>query len=103
MVGKAASSHGFGTRTRRLPGMEHRIFVSCPRSRPCPTHPTRTPRGPKGSLGPSKLDGKEGEISMLLGQRVSKASIAKILEVAPSTLHSFIRSRRLEPKKRRQA
>jgi hypothetical protein len=40
---------------------------------------------------------------MLLGKRVSKASIAKILEVAPSTLHSFIRSRRLEPKNRRQA
>jgi hypothetical protein len=58
---------------------------------------------PKGSLGPSKLDGKEGEIPMLLGTRVSKASIAKILEVAPSTLHSFIRSRRFEPKKRRQA
>jgi hypothetical protein len=40
---------------------------------------------------------------MLLGKRVSKASIAKILEVAPSTLHSFIPSRRLEPKRRRQA
>ena len=40
---------------------------------------------------------------MLLGQRVSEAPIAKILEVAPSTLHSFVQSRRLEPKKRRQA
>src|SRR5262245_25194135 len=58
---------------------------------------------PKGSLGPSKLDGKEGEIQMLLGKKVSKASIAKILEVAPSTLHSFIRSCRLEPKRRRRA
>ena len=37
---------------------------------------------PKGSLGPSKLDGKEGEIQMLLGKKVSKASIAKILDVA---------------------
>jgi len=27
---------------------------------------------PKGSLGPSKLDGKEGEIQMLLGKRVSE-------------------------------
>ena len=27
---------------------------------------------PKGSLGPSKLDGKEDEIQMLLGKRVSK-------------------------------
>jgi DNA invertase Pin-like site-specific DNA recombinase len=58
---------------------------------------------PKGSLGPSRLDGKEGEIQMLLGKQVSKASIAKILNVAPSTLHSFIQSRRLERKRRRQA
>src|SRR5262249_31815328 len=58
---------------------------------------------PKGSLGPSKLDGKESEIQMLLGKRGSKTSIAKILEVAPNTLHSFIPSRRLEPKRRRQA
>ena len=43
-----------------------------------------------------------GEIPMLMGQRVSQASIAQILEVAPSTLHSFIQSRRLEPKNRRQ-
>jgi DNA invertase Pin-like site-specific DNA recombinase len=57
---------------------------------------------PKGSLGPSKLDGKEGEIQMLLGKKVSKASIAKILDVVPSTLHSFIHSRRLEHKKRRR-
>jgi len=28
---------------------------------------------PKGSLGPSKLDGKEGEIRMLLGKKVPKA------------------------------
>jgi hypothetical protein len=32
---------------------------------------------------------------MLLDQWVSSASIAKMLEVSPSTLHSFIRSRRL--------
>ncbi len=58
---------------------------------------------PKGSLGPSKLDGKEGEIQMLLGKKVSKASIAKILDVAPSTLHSFIQSRCLASKTRRRA
>jgi hypothetical protein len=40
---------------------------------------------------------------MLLGQRVSKASIAKILEVAPSTLRSFTQSRCLGPKERRRA
>ena len=36
---------------------------------------------PKGSLGTSKLDGKEGEIRMLLEKQVSKASIAKIVGV----------------------
>jgi hypothetical protein len=58
---------------------------------------------PKGSLGHSKLDGTEGEIPMLLGQWVSKASIAKILQAALSTPHSFLQWRRLEPGKRRQA
>ena len=46
MVGKAASFHGYGTGTRRLLGMEHRVSVSCPGARPCPTCPTRTPPGP---------------------------------------------------------
>ena len=58
---------------------------------------------PKGSLGPSKLDGKEDEIQMLLGKQVSKASIAQILGVVPSALHCVVRSRRLESKKRRAA
>jgi hypothetical protein len=54
---------------------------------------------PKGSFDPSKRDGKEDEIQMLLGKPVSKSSIAKTPEVAPSTLHSFIQSHRLEPKR----
>jgi hypothetical protein len=58
---------------------------------------------PTGCLGPSKLDGKEGEIPMLMGQWVSKTSIVTILQVAPSTPHSFLQWRRLEPRKRRQA
>jgi hypothetical protein len=40
---------------------------------------------------------------MLLGTRVSKASIAKILEVALITLHSFIQSPPLDHRRRRQA
>ena len=35
---------------------------------------------------------------MLLGQRVSKASIATILEVVPSMPHSFIQSQRPDHK-----
>ena len=51
------------------------------------------PGRPKGSLGQSRLDGKEAEIRILLGKQVSKASIAKIMAVSRSTLLHFIRSR----------
>ncbi len=51
---------------------------------------------PRGSLGKSKLDGKEEEIRMLLGKRVSKAAIARILDTSRTTLHHFIRTRRLD-------
>jgi DNA invertase Pin-like site-specific DNA recombinase len=60
---------------------------------------------PKGTLGKSKLDGKEDEIRMLLGKQVSKASIAKIVDVSPTALRHFIRTRKLAPdasKSRRQ-
>lgn len=50
---------------------------------------------PKGSTGKSKLDGYEIEIQTYLRKGVSKASIAKILEVSPTTLRSFILSRKL--------
>jgi DNA invertase Pin-like site-specific DNA recombinase len=50
---------------------------------------------PKGSFGPSRLDGKESEIQMLLGKKVSKASIAKIMDVSRSALLYFIDSRKL--------
>jgi DNA invertase Pin-like site-specific DNA recombinase len=53
---------------------------------------------PKGSLGTSKLNGKEGEIRMLLEKKVSKASIAKIVGVSSTNLRHFIRTRRLDPK-----
>jgi DNA invertase Pin-like site-specific DNA recombinase len=55
----------------------------------------RLPGRPKGVLGTSKLTGREAEIRTLLAKTVSKASIAKILDVSRSTLHHFIQSRRL--------
>ena len=55
----------------------------------------RLPGRPKGVLGTSKLTGREAEIQGLLAKTVSKASIAKILDVSRSTLHHFIESRRL--------
>ena len=51
---------------------------------------------PKGSLGKSKLDGKEQEIKGFLSKKVSKSSIAKITDVSRTTLFSFIKSRHLE-------
>src|SRR3954466_1452638 len=53
---------------------------------------------PKGALGKSKLDGKEGEIRMLLEKTVSKASIAKIVGVSRTALHHFIRTRKFNAK-----
>ena len=50
---------------------------------------------PKGSFGSSKLDEKEAEIQMLLGKKVSKSSIAKIMDVSRSALLHFINSRKL--------
>jgi DNA invertase Pin-like site-specific DNA recombinase len=50
---------------------------------------------PKGSRGRSKLDGKEGEIRMLLEKEVSQASIAKIMGVSSTNLRHFIRTRKL--------
>src|SRR5215210_5296677 len=52
---------------------------------------------PKGSLGKSKLDAKEGEIRMLLEKEVSKASTAKIVGVSSTNLRHFIRTRKLAP------
>ena len=52
---------------------------------------------PKGALGKSKLDGKEEDIRMLLGKEVSKASIAKILNVSRSALYHFIQTRKIAP------
>jgi DNA invertase Pin-like site-specific DNA recombinase len=53
---------------------------------------------PKGALSKSKLDGKEGEIRSLLQKNVSKASVARIMDVSQTTLHHFIKTRNLQPK-----
>ena len=50
---------------------------------------------PKGSLGKSRLDGKEGEIKMLLSKGVSKTSIAKIMDISRTALLSFMKNRDL--------
>ena len=53
---------------------------------------------PKGARSKSKLDGKQDEIQSLLHKNVSKASIARIMDVSQTTLHHFIKSRNLQPK-----
>lgn len=50
---------------------------------------------PLGSLGQSKLSGREDQIKHLLKLGVSKVSIAKITGVSRSTLIHFIQSRGL--------
>src|SRR5215831_10185339 len=52
---------------------------------------------PKGSLGTSRLDGKEGEIRKLLEKEVSRRSLAKIMDVSPTNLRHFTRTRKLAP------
>lgn len=51
---------------------------------------------PKGSLGESRLNGKEEEIRHFLSLGVSKSSIAKITGVSRPTLYHFINSRNLQ-------
>lgn len=51
---------------------------------------------PKGSLGKSKLDGKEIEIRSLLSKGVSKSSIAKIVGISRTALYAYIASRNLD-------
>ena len=51
---------------------------------------------PKGSLGKSKLDGKEAEIQGLLDKGVTKANIARILGVSWPTLQNFIQTRKVQ-------
>ena len=50
---------------------------------------------PKGALGKSKLDGREGEIRLLLEKEVGITSIAKIMEVSRTALRHFIKTRKL--------
>jgi DNA invertase Pin-like site-specific DNA recombinase len=50
---------------------------------------------PKGTIGKSKLDGKEDEIKKYLSLGVNKTNIAKIYQVSWSTLDNFIKTRKL--------
>jgi DNA invertase Pin-like site-specific DNA recombinase len=50
---------------------------------------------PKGSLGPSKLDGHEEEIKKYLSLGVNTTNIARIFQVSRSTVTNFIKSRKL--------
>ena len=52
---------------------------------------------PKGSLGVSRLDGKEDEIRRFLKLGVSKSAIAKITGVSRPTLYHFLGTRGLSP------
>ena len=53
---------------------------------------------PKGSLGVSRLDGKEDEIRRFLELGVSKTAIAKLTGVSRTALYSFMSTRGLRPR-----
>ena len=52
---------------------------------------------PKGSLGVSRLNGKEDDIRRFLELGVSKTAIAKLTGVSRTTLYSFMWTRGLKP------
>ena len=52
---------------------------------------------PKGSLGVSRLNGKEDDIRRFLKLGVSKTAIAKLTGVSRTTLYSFMSTRGLKP------
>ena len=52
---------------------------------------------PKGSLGVSRLDGKEDEIRRFLELGVAKTAIAKLTGVSRTALYSFMTTRGLRP------
>ena len=51
---------------------------------------------PKGTLGKSKLDGKEKEIKKYLSLGVNKTNIARIFGVGWTTLNHFMKTRELD-------
>ncbi len=51
---------------------------------------------PKGSLGVSRLEGKEDEIRQFIELGVSRTAIARITGVSRSTLYSFMATRGLK-------
>jgi DNA invertase Pin-like site-specific DNA recombinase len=50
---------------------------------------------PKGTIGKSKLDGKEKEIKGYLAKKVNRANLARIYGVSFPTIENFIKSRNL--------
>ena len=58
-------------------------------------NPDRTWGRPKGKLYKSKLDDKRDHIVELLSKGISKASIAKMLDVNYQTLNSYIKTRKV--------
>ena len=52
---------------------------------------------PKGSLGGSRLNGKEDDIRRFLDLGLSKTAIAKLTGVSRTALYSFMRTRGLKP------
>jgi DNA invertase Pin-like site-specific DNA recombinase len=61
--------------------------------------PLGRPRGKRATR--VKLDDKEAEIRGYLAKGISKRSIAKLVDCAPSTLYDWLDRRQLQPQTRR--
>jgi DNA-binding CsgD family transcriptional regulator len=50
---------------------------------------------PKGTIGKSKLDGREDEIKRMIAGGINKANLARYLGVSWATIDNFIKTRKL--------
>ena len=57
------------------------------------------PKTPESNMSVTR-NGTSAAITLLLQNKVSKTSIARIVEASPMTLDHFIRTRKLQPSQR---
>ncbi|OIN98296.1 MAG: hypothetical protein AUJ49_13525 [Desulfovibrionaceae bacterium CG1_02_65_16] len=94
-LNQAQIAEFFGVSGAAVSKMRKRLAVAVDRDVATTRAEGKTLGRPRGVLGKSRLDGREAEIKAMLAKRVSKASLARILDVSPPTLSRFITSRKI--------